>query len=293
LLSESSLPRAPKIIPAAASALAPSPPNLFVGTSGWAYPTWKPGFYPADVPSRAFLHFYAAHLTSVEVNYTFRALPTAAQLRDADPKRIRQRSTVVAERIIYELRGQACLDLEDPQPRKNIMCSRMFGQGVADYEGIAEAVSCYAMRAAEKLRSQHSRAQAVQVFIQTSRFRPGPQHFPAATAAFDHPSSDSFAIVRTALQLARRIYACGYSYTKAGIMLLDLVPQDYQQSHLFAEDGRDKADRLMRLLDGINRRMGKGTLFLASQGIRKSWAMQRNLKSPCYSTRLTDIPTAT
>ena len=92
MLSESSLPRAPKIIPAAASALAPSPPNLFVGTSGWAYPTWKPGFYPADVPSRAFLHFYAAHLTSVEVNYTFRTLPTATQLQgwlDAAPPNFR------------------------------------------------------------------------------------------------------------------------------------------------------------------------------------------------------------
>jgi uncharacterized protein YecE (DUF72 family) len=82
------LPRAPKFIPAAAPALAASPRNLFVGTSGWAYPTWKPGFYPADVPARAFLHYYASQLTSVEVNYTFRTLPTAVQLQgwlDATP----------------------------------------------------------------------------------------------------------------------------------------------------------------------------------------------------------------
>jgi len=82
------LPRAPKFTPVAASELAPSPNNLYAGTSGWAYPTWKPGFYPADVPSRAFLHNYASRLTSVEVNYTFRALPTAPQLQgwlDATP----------------------------------------------------------------------------------------------------------------------------------------------------------------------------------------------------------------
>jgi uncharacterized protein YecE (DUF72 family) len=86
------LPRAPKVIPTAASALAPSPPNLFAGTSGWAYPTWKPGFYPAELPSRAFLHFYASQLTSVEVNYTFRTLPTPAQLQgwlDATPSGFR------------------------------------------------------------------------------------------------------------------------------------------------------------------------------------------------------------
>ena len=76
------MPRPPKYIATAAERLAPTPPNLFVGTSGWAYPTWKPGFYPTEVPSRAFLHVYAAHLTAVEVNYTFRALPTVAQLED-------------------------------------------------------------------------------------------------------------------------------------------------------------------------------------------------------------------
>ena len=54
-----------------------APPRLFAGTSGWAYPTWKPGFYPANVPAKKFLEFYASQLNSVEVNYTFRALPTA------------------------------------------------------------------------------------------------------------------------------------------------------------------------------------------------------------------------
>ena len=73
------MPRALKTI-VAAPALTPPPRNLFLGTSGWAYPSWKPGFYPKDVPSRAFLQFYASRLTSVEVNYSFRKLPSAAQL---------------------------------------------------------------------------------------------------------------------------------------------------------------------------------------------------------------------
>jgi uncharacterized protein YecE (DUF72 family) len=59
-----------------------SVPNLFVGTSGWSYPTWKPAFYPAGVPARAFLSYYASQLTAVEVNYTFRALPTASQIEN-------------------------------------------------------------------------------------------------------------------------------------------------------------------------------------------------------------------
>ncbi|MDW5267053.1 MULTISPECIES: DUF72 domain-containing protein [Acidobacteriaceae] len=50
--------------------------RIFAGTSGWAYPTWKPDFYPPRTPAKKFLEFYASQLTSVEVNYTFRALPT-------------------------------------------------------------------------------------------------------------------------------------------------------------------------------------------------------------------------
>jgi uncharacterized protein YecE (DUF72 family) len=82
------LPRAPKYNAVAAPALAASPRNLFVGTSGWAYPSWKPGFYPEGVPSRAFLHVYGARLTAVEVNFTFRNQVTTEQLQgwlDATP----------------------------------------------------------------------------------------------------------------------------------------------------------------------------------------------------------------
>ena len=54
--------------------------RLFSGTSGWAYPTWKPGFYPDGTSAKKFLNVYASQLNSVEVNYTFTKLPTATQL---------------------------------------------------------------------------------------------------------------------------------------------------------------------------------------------------------------------
>ena len=48
--------------------------ELFVGTSGWAYPTWKPDFYPAKLAQKKFLSHYATRLNTVEVNFTFRQL---------------------------------------------------------------------------------------------------------------------------------------------------------------------------------------------------------------------------
>jgi len=76
-----SLPRAAKA-PEPISAPPASAPNLFVGTSGWAYPTWKAAFYPPKTPARSFLNYYGSQLTAVEVNYTFRAFPTSKQLEN-------------------------------------------------------------------------------------------------------------------------------------------------------------------------------------------------------------------
>jgi len=55
-------------------------PKLFCGTSGFAYASWKPDFYPANLPSKRFLEHYAHRLNAVEINYTFRRLPSAATL---------------------------------------------------------------------------------------------------------------------------------------------------------------------------------------------------------------------
>ena len=57
-------------------------PNLYAGTSGFAYPSWKPDFYPQKLPSKKFLSYYAERLNAVEVNYTFRRLPSASTLEN-------------------------------------------------------------------------------------------------------------------------------------------------------------------------------------------------------------------
>ena len=56
--------------------------KVHIGTSGWAYPTWKPDFYPPKTPSSKFLEYYATQLNCVEVNYTFRARPAPKTLQN-------------------------------------------------------------------------------------------------------------------------------------------------------------------------------------------------------------------
>jgi uncharacterized protein YecE (DUF72 family) len=84
--------------------------RIYAGTSGWAYPTWKPDFYPPRTPAKKFLEFYASQLTSVEVNYTFRALPTAKMLEDwlaATPSHFRF-SFKAPQRITHFKRLREC-----------------------------------------------------------------------------------------------------------------------------------------------------------------------------------------
>lgn len=56
--------------------------SVFAGTSGFAYPSWKPDFYPPKLPQKEFLHYYATRLNAVEINYTFRRLPSASTLEN-------------------------------------------------------------------------------------------------------------------------------------------------------------------------------------------------------------------
>jgi uncharacterized protein YecE (DUF72 family) len=55
--------------------------DIYLGCSGWAYPSWKPAFYPRNVSAKRLLEFYATRLNSVEVNYTFRSLPSDSTVR--------------------------------------------------------------------------------------------------------------------------------------------------------------------------------------------------------------------
>jgi uncharacterized protein YecE (DUF72 family) len=54
--------------------------KISIGTSGWAYTSWKPDFYPPKTPASKFLNYYATQLNCVEVNYTFRTRPASKTL---------------------------------------------------------------------------------------------------------------------------------------------------------------------------------------------------------------------
>ena len=215
---------------------------------------------------------------------------TAAQLRDAEPKAMRQAFNVVMERIVYELRGTSCLGLEEIQAKKNIMSSRSFGRMVTDKSELLEAVSCYAARAAEKLRRQGSRANGLYVFLSTNRYRPDdPQYQNSVTCSFVLPTSNTEEIIGAARSGLSRLYRAGFRYHKCGVMLLDIAPASTVQADLFHVVDYARSDRLMQVVDRLNAQMGRGTVGFAAQGIKRSWQMKQELRSPRYTTRWEEV----
>ena len=99
-------------------------------------------------------------------------LRTALDVARLDPATVRRRWSIILERTVRELQGQACIELETVAgAKREIACTRSFGVTVECLEDLIEAVSEFSGRAAEKLRKQEGRTAQVLVFIRTSPFR--------------------------------------------------------------------------------------------------------------------------
>jgi len=218
-------------------------------------------------------------------------IKTALQLAESSTWVIRKHFNVVLERTVRELRGEPCLELEEVPTKQQIVCSRSFGTRLTDYHDVRQAVCQYAERAAEKLRQENQYCRQIAVFVKTSPHAENEAYYGnQASGQLLTPSNDTRDIVRMATEALDRIWLDGYRYMKAGVMLGDFFSQGVAQLQLFDPYGpRANSEALMQVVDRINQQ-GRGTLWFAGQGIEKSWAMKREMLSPAYTTRFSDLP---
>ncbi len=204
---------------------------------------------------------------------------------------VRQQMTVVGERTWKELNGEPCIDMEQIAPAKKQICtSRAFGQTIADIEGLKEAVSSFASICAGKLRKQKSCAQSLMVFIHTNNFREDlPQYFKNCVIKLPVPTNSTPEIVHYAIAALLNIYRKGYYFKKAGVILMDIVPDNAIQQNIFDVVDREKHKKLMEVVDRLNNGFSRNNLFLAVQDGRRKWKLKQELLSPCYTTKLNDI----
>jgi len=175
---------------------------------------------------------------------------TALDLKEADPSRIKQQFSVVMAKTVMELNGTVCIELEEINPpKKQILSSRSFGHSVADYNSLAESITLYMSRAAEKLRKQDSCAGSVFVYIRTSPFKlDEPQYSNGITIPLPIPGNDTRQLVKIALWGLKQIYKAGFRYAKAGVMLGELVSTNQVQPDFFAKNFQISSSKLMGYL---------------------------------------------
>lgn len=219
-------------------------------------------------------------------------IKTALDLKQANPQQLKRQFSVIMEKTIQELNGTVCIELSEVMPaKKQILSSRSFGQPVQDYQSLAESITLYMTRAAEKLRKQHAIAGAVYVFIRTSPFKQGKGFYSnGMSIALPIASNDTRQLVKHALLGLKQLFKPHYDYVKAGVMLSEMTASHSIQTDLFSNaNDQQQASKLMVTMDKINQRMGAASIKLASEGFNKPWKMKQDNRSPSYTTSWNEL----
>ena len=220
-------------------------------------------------------------------------ITTAYDLSQVDSRLIGDNFNVVLERTVRELKGQSCITLHDfMEPKKQIMVSRSFGRSIRSKSVLSEAISFHASRAAEKLRHEKQKCRLITAFIRANRFNTRVRQIYAAKSfELVHPTDDTRIIIKNANRILDQIFADGYQYDKAGVLLSDFTNRYGYQMSLFDKKRDEKmASRLMQTVDYINL-MEIAKIGFGNQGYRNTWRMKREIKSKRYTTKIEEIPT--
>ena len=214
---------------------------------------------------------------------------TVARLAAMPPREVRSLLTVVGARVQMELQGVSCLPLSDAPPtRKGLAVTRCFGRPVTRWAEMREACAHHAGRAGEKLRAAGLVAGRMAVFLHTDPYGTGPW-YTAQHAGQIEPTSDARALIAAAVRMLAPLWRSGLAYMKVGVMLDDLRDAATQPRSLFPTRDPRQSAALMRAMDGVNARYGRGTLRPLATGIDRPWGTRAGLLTPRYTTHPGEI----
>lgn len=202
---------------------------------------------------------------------------------------VKKNMSIVGLRLKKELSGIRTLELDEISDKKSIACTRSFDKNYSTYDEIKEHIVTYATICAEKLRKQDCCCNVLQIFIVTNFFRQDqPQYSMSISVDLPFPTNSSIELAEFAIQALKRIYQPGYGYKKAGVIVLELTPEDSKQTMIF-ENSDPKHLELMAVMDKLNKAYGQQKVKLAAQDLDRVWKMKRERLSRRYTTRLDEI----
>ncbi len=203
---------------------------------------------------------------------------------------IKKEFSIVGLRLARDLRGEKTLSLEEPiKQKKNIATTRSFNKNIADPEQLKERLCTYGNSCTEKLRTQGSKCNALLVFLNTNSHRKDlPQYRASKVVKLPYSSNSSITITEYVKKAFDKIYREGFHYKKAGVIALDIVPEDNIQINLF-DNENPKHLRLMKAIDYTNKVLGQKKVKLANQDIGRTWKMRQERLSQRYTSSWNEL----
>lgn len=205
---------------------------------------------------------------------------------------IRKEMGVIGLRLKYELEGKSVLDLEPlVEQKKSIATTRSFPKQIADFDLLRERVATFAAVCAEKLRKQNSCCHTIIVMlvvdkhtVQTSKY-----YFNMAVT-LPFASNSTLTISNAAIDMLKKLHQGNehLKFKKAGVIVTELIDENKKQLQLFDEEN-PKHLLLMKVMDGLNNKIGDKKVKLATQNLSLTWNMKQNHLSPRYTTNFKDI----
>lgn len=205
---------------------------------------------------------------------------------------IRKEMGVMGLRLKYELEGKSVLDLEPlVEQKKSIATTRSFPKQIADFDLLRERVATFAAVCAEKLRKQNSCCHTIIVMlvvdkhtVQTSKY-----YFNMAVT-LPFASNSTLTISNAAIDMLKKLHQGNehLKFKKAGVIVTELIDENKKQLQLFDEEN-PKHLLLMKVMDGLNNKIGDKKVKLATQNLSLTWNMKQNHLSPRYTTNFKDI----
>jgi DNA polymerase V len=175
-----------------------------------------------------------------------------------------------------------------PDRKKQICTSRSFGEPIKNYGNLLESVAMLASQCVFKLRQQKCCCKTVYLFIQTSRFL-NDIYMPSKTINLSFYTSDTSEILGYCREALNSIYSKDYEYKRAGVILLDILPEDFVMVDLFDPIDREKRKRLTNTIDKIAKKNGRDAVKLAVQGMGYRQNIRQLHLSRRYTTSLKEI----
>ena len=231
---------------------------------------------------------------SRENTLKMRGINTALDLKRLPLNKANKLLTCVGYSTVLELNALSGFDRITREKSKNITTSRQFKKKVFDLNTLECALACYTQGAVEKLRAQKSETSYISVYLSTCNFAfeddPSQIYANIANIPLPHPTSYLPEIYEAAVKGLRAIYKQGYPYKTVMITICDLSDESGQLYLFDDEETTLKNKSLMEAVDKITEDYGRNGIAIAKSFLIDGWQNKREFLSPCWTTRISDIP---